>query len=115
MQLKLANCFKSLVCLCTCPEHECVNLIPSENRARRQLATIVEIDKSIQHFLTKQIETVLIMFCLFFFFQKIVVTHILIFVYVSECKIAISEKACSDEVYPKIAVDADNFPSENLV
>lgn len=49
------------------------------------------------------------------FLQNIVVTHILIFVYVPECKIVISEKVCSDEVYPKIAADTDNSASENLV
>jgi len=49
------------------------------------------------------------------FLQKIVVTHILVFVYVTECKIVISEEVGSDEVHPKIAADADNSPSENLI
>lgn len=46
------------------------------------------------------------------FLQKIVVTHILIFVYVTECKNVISKKYAA---YPKITADVDNCPSENLV
>lgn len=49
------------------------------------------------------------------FLQKILRIHILVFVYVAECKIVISEQICSGEVYPKIATGAGNSPSENLV
>lgn len=46
------------------------------------------------------------------FLQKTVVTHILLFVYVTECKIVISKRYA---VHPKITADVDNCSSENLV